>query len=66
MRVCHLSLNPTGGWGWAPTGGCFEEKNKVHLKSLIRLPYFGPHGPLSRKDFDLCTEMNLAVGGIDI
>ena len=36
------------------------------FKSLIRLPYFRPHGPLSRKDFDLCAEMNLAVGGIDI
>ena len=36
------------------------------LKSLIRLPYFEPHGPLSRKDFDLCAEMKLGVGGIDI
>ena len=36
------------------------------FKSLIRLPYFRPHGPLSRKDFDLCAEMNLGVGGIDI
>lgn len=36
------------------------------FKSLIRLPYFGRHGALSRKDFDLCAEMNLGVGGIDI